>query len=186
MITAFFSVCSGRAALSTSFASFAQFAIRVLPNNAVLSCLVVSIPACWQVENLTKFKMISTKNSSSHNNDRLDCMLWRHVTITYTHLWPFETLLKVDSFYLFQTCKVDTVFTNISVPQMRNPGLRISRSEAKQDWLRCTIQELGFWEHPFRRARKVLLLKAVKIHQIKTYQIFESHTGLAIYRHETP
>lgn len=145
MITAFFSVCSESCTKHLHFASFAQFGNWVLPNNAVLSCLVVLIPACWQVENLTKFKMISTKNSSSHNNDRLDCMLLGRKAC-YHNLYPlvaFETL-KGGFFYLFQTCKVDTSHKYLSSTDEE------SRTQDKQVWSKARLaemhnSELGFW-----------------------------------------
>lgn len=96
MITAFFSVCSGRAALST-------FILLPLLSLVTEFCQITQCcPALWysfqhvdKLKTFTKFKMISTKNSSSNNNDRLDCMLLGRKAC-YHNLHPlvafFETL----------------------------------------------------------------------------------------------
>ena len=156
-------------------ASFAQFGNWVLPNNTVLSCLVVFIPACWQVEkpfpNLRWFQQRTAAITTMI--DWIVCLLVeRHVNITYTHLWPFLRPFKGGVFYFFISNLKGWYKPQIS--QFHRWGIQdiiLSRCEAKQDWLRCTIQSFVSGEHPFRRARKVLLLKTVKIHQIKTYQV---------------
>lgn len=105
MITAFF-FCVLRQSCTKHlhFASFAQFATEFCQITQCCPALWYSFQHVDKLKTFTKFKMISTKNSSSHNNDRLDCMLLGRKAC-YHNLYPlvafFGDLLKVDFFYLF-------------------------------------------------------------------------------------